>query len=82
MPLQLAQQRPESAIGCCTRSRCYTRPGDTIGAICRRLSDAASKEGSLPRVYLFTKADCQLCEEAKEELEPIRHKVCPGKLLV
>ncbi|KAH3839148.1 glutaredoxin-like protein C5orf63 homolog [Dreissena polymorpha] len=27
----------------------------------------------LPRVYLFTKDNCQLCEEAKEALEPIRH---------
>ena len=37
-----------------------------------KLSQASSK---LPVLTLFTKEDCQLCEEALEELGPFLHKV-------
>ena len=38
-----------------------------------RLCQASSSE--LPVLTLFTKEDCQLCEEALEELAPFLHKV-------
>ncbi|WAR01057.1 YD286-like protein [Mya arenaria] len=40
----------------------------------RHASSTGTTEPPLPRVYLFTKTDCQLCDEAKEALEPIMHK--------
>jgi len=47
------------------------RPSFTVKTFCKSLTNSTS----LPTLTLFTKENCQLCDEALEQLEPFLHQV-------
>lgn len=58
-----------------TKSSCLQFRRDEMFNVTSNTSTHFSTQSQLPRVYLFTKEGCTLCEEAKEVLKPIMHKV-------
>lgn len=65
-----------------TKSSCLQLRNDKMFNVTSNTSTHFSTQRQLPRVYLFTKEGCTLCEEAKEVLKPIMHKVIIFKILL